>query len=1123
MRSTASGLLFSASDLVTFMGCRHATWLDATAARGGPRPPDIVDAQTALLQQRGLEHERAYLRELGEAGLKIETIAPEGTVDERAAATREAMKRGADIIYQGALIDRPWHGYSDFLRRVEVPSLLGAWSYVVIDTKLARTAKASHAVQLGVYAKLLKADQGVLPGTLHVKLGDNTEASLKTNDCNDYIGAAMQRFEQFVGEPPAASEPEPCAQCQYCHWATVCEARWIETDHLSGVANMRSTQARYLREAGISTMAELASIKKGVVKGLAPAIVERLSEQARLQVAKRADGQDRFEILPIDAGRGFCRLPKPDAGDMFFDMEGDPLYPGGLEYLFGFVTGAADKAVFTPFWAHDRGEENRAFEQAVDFIVRRLAAHPDAHVYHYAAYEASALKRLSTLHGTREAEIDDLLRRGKLVDLYRVVAEGVRVSEPRYSIKNIEVFYMEKRAGEVKTAGDSVVMYERWRELQEAALLAEIADYNRVDCVSTAMLRDWLLGIRPASAVWFVREASGGEQEKSDKRAAAEQRTAVLSDRLHRSSDPAAATLADLLEFHRREAKPDYWAMFDRQLRPDEDLIDDAECLGGLVAAPVAQGVADKQSLLFTYDYPAQDTKIRQDDKPLLADSLKPAGEVVMHDEKARRIQLRRGKKAGALPRTLSLIPSGPIDTTTIKDAIFRVAEAACAGSGDYRAARGLLAKAPPRLTAGKTLAGIAGDPLARAMAAVQALDESYLVIQGPPGAGKTYTSARAIVALLQAGKRVGIASNSHKAINKLLEEVEAVALAKGFAFRGMKKSSKESQFFSGMYVANTTENADVAGHQLIAGTAWLFSRTDLDRTLDYLFVDEAGQVSLANVVAMGTSARNIVLVGDQAQLGQPIKGTHPGESGSSALEYVLREHATVPDDLGIFLPASRRMHPNVCGFISEAFYEGRLEAAAGNERQGIVMGSGAHAAIKASGLSFVDVEHTGCGQRSEQEAEVVNWLVDCLLEQEWSDRDGNRRNLTLDDILIVTPYNMQVACLEGTLPAGARIGTVDKFQGQEAPVVIVSMTTSSGEEMPRDHEFLFSRNRLNVAISRAQGLAIVVASPRLLAVPCKTIGQMKLVNALCWAKAYAQRDPTNDQLVGQRRAAACS
>lgn len=1118
MRSTANGLLFSASDLVTFMGCRHATWLDAAAARGGAKSPEVVDAQTELLQQRGLEHERAYLQELQSAGLRIETIAAEGSVDERALATREAMRRGADIIYQGALLDRPWHGYSDFLRRVEVPSTLGGWSYVVVDTKLARTAKASHAAQLGVYAKLLETEQGVLPETLHVKLGDGTEASLPASDCNHYIGAAMQRLEKYVAEPPAQSEPEPCTQCQYCRWLPVCEARWAEVDHLSGVANMRSTQARYLRDAGITTMAQLASWKGSNLKGLAPAIVDRLSHQARLQVAKRTDGEDRYEVLPIEPGRGFFRLPKPSAGDIYFDMEGDPLYPGGLEYLFGFVTGSSAAPVFTPFWAHNRDEEKRAFEEAVDFIVDRLTAYPDAHVYHYAAYEASALKRLSTLHATREAEIDDLLRRGKLVDLYRVVAEGVRVSEPRYSIKNLEVFYMQKRAGEVKTAGDSVVMYERWRELQDAVLLAEIADYNRIDCVSTVMLRDWLLGIRPGSATWFVQLAADQAPEKAEKREEAGRRTADLAQRLHRSGDACAPILADLLEFHRREAKPDYWAMFDRQMRPDEDLIEDAECLGGLVAAPVAQGVPDKQSLLFTYEYPAQDTKIREDDKPLLSDSLKPAGEVVMHDEKTRRIQLRRGKKSGPLPGTLSLIPSGPIETTTIKDAIFRVAEATTSNSRDYRAVRGLLAKTAPRLFEGKKLSTLAGDPLTRTLTAIEALDESYLVIQGPPGAGKTYTSARAIIALLEKGKRIGIASNSHKAINKLLEEVEAVALSKGFAFRGIKKSSKESQFFAGVFVGNTTDNAAVAGHQLIAGTAWLFSRADLDRTLDYLFVDEAGQVSLANVVGMATSSKNIVLVGDQAQLGQPIKGSHPGESGSSALEYVLREHATVPDDLGIFLPTSRRMHPDVCGFISEAFYDGRLEAAAGNDRQGLVLRTGSHPAVKPSGLSFVDVEHAGCGQRSEQEAEVVSWLFDSLIDQEWVDRDGKKRTLTLDDILVVTPYNMQVACLEGTLPAGARIGTVDKFQGQEAPVVIVSMTTSSGEEMPRDHEFLFSRNRLNVAISRAQGLAIVVASPRLLEVPCKTIGQMKLVNALCWAKAYAER--AQDGRVGGQRAA---
>jgi uncharacterized protein len=1098
--------LFSASDLVTFLGCRHATLLDLKAAQGGPKAPEQHDAQTELLQQKGLEHEAAYLDRLRSEGLSVETISSSATLDERVAATRAAMQRGVDIVYQGALLVRPWHGYSDFLRKVDVPSKLGAWSYIVLDTKLSRTAKPSHVIQLGVYASLIEQVQGVVPANVGVLLGDGTEAVLRTHDYTRYMQAAADRLVSFTENPPQASPPEPCSQCLYCRWKPVCDAEWQDKGHLSLVANIRSTQIRTLDDAGISTIDALAGYAGPSIKGLPDALLARLKRQAALQVAKRKDGQNRHEVLPVEPGRGFGRVPQSDPGDLFFDMEGDPLITGGLEYLFGFINGPSDKPIFRAFWAHSREEEKKAFEDAIDFMVERLQAHPAAHIYHYASYEASALKRLSVFHGTREAELDDLLRRRKLVDLYRVVIEGVRVSEPSYSIKNMEAFYMPKREGEVKTAGQSVVVYENWRKLQDPALLREIEDYNRIDCVSTLLLRDWLNSIRPATASWFSgADAAAQEDEKADDRQAAEQRTALMHAALTRCGTPGTATLADLLEFHRREAKPVHWAMFDRQYRPEEDLIDDAECLGGVhdVGVPPAP---IKQSFVYTFGFPAQDFKLRDEDKPLLSESLAPAGEIVDIDEKARRIQLKRGKKGGALPARFSLLPPKPIGSTVLKDAIFRVAEAASQNGNAYRAVRDLLEKSPPRLSGGTVLAELQGDAVARAVAAISALDQSYLLIQGPPGAGKTYTSGQAIVTLLEAGKKVGVASNSHKAINKLLAEVESVARSRGFSFRGMKKSSKESQFFDGMMIANTTENAEVVGHQLIAGTAWLFSRQDLDRQLDYLFVDEAGQVSLGNIVAMGTSTKNLVLVGDQMQLGQPIKGTHPGESGSSSLEYVLGELATVPPHMGIFLPTSRRMHPAVCAFISAAFYDDRLEPAPGNEVQRLVLSSERHEALKPVGLSFVEVKHQGCAQRSDEEAVVVKAIVESLLRQRWVDRDGAEKPIGLDDILVVTPYNMQVANLEGTLPAGAKIGTVDKFQGQEAPVVILSMTTSSAEEMPREHEFLFSRNRLNVAISRAQGLAILVASPRLLEVPCRTIEQVKLVNALCWAEAYSRQ-----------------
>jgi len=265
--------------------------------------------------------------------------------------------------------------------------------------------------------------------------------------------------------------------------------------------------------------------------------------------------------------------------------------------------------------------------------------------------------------------------------------------------------------------------------------------------------------------------------------------------------------------------------------------------------------------------------------------------------------------------------------------------------------------------------------------------------------------------------------------------------------------------------------------------------------------------VSIANVVAMGVSARNIVLVGDQMQLGQPMQGVHPGESGTSALEFVLGDLATVPADRGIFLPVTRRMHPDVCRFISEAVYEGRLQPAPGNSNQKLKLSPGADAALRSTGISFIPVVHEDCSQKCEEEAQRIQALYRSLLAQSWTNQEGESHPITPADILVVSPYNMQVNLLKSVLPDGARVGTVDKFQGQEAAAVLISMTASTAGDIPRGIEFLYSRNRLNVAISRAQCLAIVVASPKLLEAPCSTIEQMKLVNTLCFVKTYADAE----------------
>lgn len=1110
------GKIFSASDLVNFMSCAHATNLDVqNLVTPTTFAPD--DESAVLLQEKGIEHERAFLERLRSDGLSIVEIAAQGTLAQRVEATRRALRDGPDVIYQGAFLVGRWHGYSDFLlKRSDTVSALGDYAYDVADTKLARSAKAKHVLQLCVYAEMLAAEQGVMPPSMHVVLGTGEIATVPTASVFHYHHFARRRFEVFVDGAPVASTADPCGHCTFCRWHDRCDEFWEASDHLSIVAGMGRSQTDALRAFGIVDIGGLAAVRSGTrVPGVQPGTLAKLSAQAGLQRHQRTTGERRIEILPLSDGRGFARLPEPDEGDMFFDMEGDPLFDGGLEYLFGIVALDGGTDVFQKFWAHDRDAEKLAFERTMDFMTERLARHPRAHIYHYASYEQTALKRLAMYHGTRENEVDDLLRADRLVDLYKVVAEAIRTSEPRYSIKNMEAFYLPGgRQGEVKTAGDSIVIYERWRQIGDDAMLQEIADYNEIDCRSTRLCRDWLLSLRPAGTAWFTgRTLTPPDPVRTAARQETDERTRRLAHALLAGGDlPWRRLLVDLLEFHRREAKPTWWAMFARQEMDAEELTNDAECISDLRPHPDRRPWTDKKSVVHPFTFPPQDFKMRVGDKPLRSGSLEAAGEIVSLDEDERVIELKLGPSRSAIEPGCGLIPEGPIGDKPLRAAVHRYAEDVAAGGNRYAAVGSILRRDRPRLAGrepGQPVVPEGEDATAGAIAALRDLDESYVLVQGPPGAGKTYTSSQAIVALLAEGKRVGVASNSHKAINNLLAEVQAMATAQGLHVAGMKKSSREDQMLNGggwiEDVVGGTGSGVAPRHRLVAGTAWLFAREDLDQAFDHLFIEEAGQVSLANVIAMGTAARNIVLVGDQMQLSQPIKGTHPGGSGLSALDHLLQGHATVPRDQGVFLPVTRRMHPDLCRFISDAVYEGRLQAEESTILQRIEVDTAADPeALAVAGLRFVDVEHVGRTQRSPEEVERLTRTYAALLGSSWTDRHGVQHRIGLDDILVVSPYNMQVELLKRRLPDGARVGTVDKFQGQEAPVVLVSMATSSGDDLPRNIEFLYSRNRMNVAISRARCLAVIFANPRLLQIPCSTIEQMELVDGLCWAKQYA-------------------
>lgn len=973
MQKKENEILYSATDLVNFMQCEHRTTMDMINLET-PMEKAESSEEMKLIQDRGFDHEHEYVKRLKNEAEHVAEITS-GDFDEAVAETLEALKKGADVICQATLRDGCFIGHADFLRRIDKPSLLGDHSYEVVDTKLSRTAKPSYIIQLCFYSELLSKMQGHDPESMYLVLGDMREEKFSYTNYAKYYASIKRKFFKKVESNDRNTYPEPCELCDMCDWREICAKRWEEDDHLCQVANITKIQMNRLRDVGVATLKELALLHEGTqIPKMASETLEKLRHQASLQLRKREAGEDICELLPRDPDglRGLARLPKPDEGDIFFDMEGDPLEAGGLEYLFGAYYKDGDHYSYRAFWGHNRVQEKKAFADFMDFVKKRLRKYPNAHIYHYAHYEETALKRLMCLHGTKETEVDDLLRKRKLVDLFKVVREGVRVSEPGYSIKNIEKFYMkEKRDGEVTTALGSVVYYERWRQEKKPELLKQIEEYNENDCRSTYLLREWLLERRPEGISWFKptdeeQEKPGEEDNLTDAELLLIPYRKALSDTLPEDRNDWTEEnrmnelVYYLLDFHRRADKPGYWELFSREEMTDDEAIEDPECLGRLQIGRENPPFQDKQSYVYAYSFDEQDTKIKTGDRCVRVgvESRDPVNDLVV-DENNGKVTFRYAANRPKLPDVISIGPSGPLDTSSIRYALRRFANSVIKNNNSYPAIKKLLKQEQPSVKGLRRDSPIIDESkniLDQTISQVEKLDDSYVFIQGPPGSGKTFTGGHVIVNLLQKGYRVGVTSNSHKAINNLLSKVEEVAVEKEFGFSGVKKSTKdkEDSYLNGKFIRDVFNYDEIesGGHKLVAGTAWLFSRETLDRRLDFLVVDEAGQVALGNLIAVGTSAKNIVLLGDQMQLGQPIQGVHPGDSGMSSLDYLLYGKATIPLEMGIFLKTTWRMHPDVCSFISDAVYDGRLLPEPENEKQALILNKNAHPALKPCGVS---------------------------------------------------------------------------------------------------------------------------------------------------------------------------
>lgn len=1116
MRFYQNQLIYSASDFIQFMKCRYASQqayqqVHRLHEQGVTAASQhiVVDDTTQLLQQRGLQHEDDYLQQLKQQHATVVEIEHRDLAT-AAELTRVAMRSGAEIIYQATFFQGQRAGHADFLRRVEQPSQLGAWSYEVIDTKLAKQVRVDFLLQLAFYSDLLAQEQGVLPTQLYVVLGTQQEARIATHRVWAYYQLHQGEFLRQIAQLAAqALYPVPCAACQYCPLQQACEQRWQQDQHLNRLAGISQVQLAKLERIGIASIPALAKWPpQHPIKGIASESLARLVHQAQLQHQSNHTGQAYVEVLPaVHAARGFALLPQPSVHDLYFDMEGDPLTVGGLEYLFGLLLPPYDQSGFETFWALKKSDEKASFERFIDRVIAHCTQYPDAHIYHYAPYEPTALKRLMTEYATREAEVDWLLRQQKLVDLYAVVRHAIRTSEPRYSIKNLERFYMQQREGEVTDAGASIVYFAKWMDSQEPKFLQDIEAYNLDDCISTQLLHQWLLTLKPTDLAFRANASADTstapvviltEVEQTLQRYAEK----LQVDRLDLSQPLTEPQRIDhliylLLDFYRRCDKPMWWQYFERLASDVETLLDDNECLAQLQFIEQLDTPKGKQNLWMQYQYTEQESKLKAGQYIELLGVPNSNNPEKLLSVKIESIDAANGhvvlscNKKISLPEQLpALLPIPKQLSGSLKQQLFVFADRWLAGTAQDSAVAAFLRRDLPQLrpnqqgdtTPPNPLLDPAQAALPQICELVSRLDHSYLFLQGPPGTGKSYTGSKLIIHLLKQGHRIGVMANSHHAIHNLLDAVCQRAAEQSYALRGCKKMTKhspESEYQHSSF-QNIASSADVMNTdaKLLAGTVYFFADplfADAEQSLDYLVIDEAGQVSLADVIVAAQFCKNIILLGDQMQLSQPIQGCHPAESGLSALEYLLGEDATISAQHGIFLDHTYRVHSSISEVLSTHIYDGRLRSAAVADQRRLILTPECQQQLLSTGLLSWPVQHEGYSQRCEPEAQAVADLLQQLCQQSVQDENGQIRQLTLEDVVILSPYNLQVNCLIEHLPVGARVGTVDKFQGQEAAVVVVSMATSHPDLLPRDISFAYSLNRLNVAVSRAQCLAIML------------------------------------------------
>lgn len=1096
---------YAPTDLSNHLHCKHLTALDVQVKRGERAAPEpFHNASLEALKQKGIMFEQERLAQYKAQGLRVFELVYGDPDAER--KTIGAMRAGYDVIYQARLKAERWAGWADFLLKVDVLSSLGNWSYEVWDTKLATTTKAATLLQIGLYTRQVAELQGLEPTHMGVLKPDG-EDRFRYHDYAAYIRQAQRRLEDFLHAMPE-TYPDPVPFCDNCRWWKECNARRRQDDHLAFVAGLGRRQWIELRSHDIPTLEALANLPEPIPfrpeRGSLHTF-NRLRDQALLQYqSRRQAGSPLHKILPPEPGRGLHLLPEPSVHDIFLDFEGARMVePDGLEYLIGYCY----QDTYTALWACDESEEAANFEAFIHWAYQRWKENPSLHIYHYAPYETTAVKRLAGKYARCENEVDAFLRAGTFVDLYQVLRQTLMASVERYSLKDLEPFFGFQRKMDLRAVSGPKAAFEFLLEINRPEEAADedrqvIRQYNEDDCRALPALRTWLENIRHGLVVAGndIPRPEPGIGEANENITQHQENIRPLFLALQQDLPPASAdrtpeqqarfVLSHFLDWYRREQKAFWWEYYRLLSLEPEERLDERKTIGQLEFT--GESFRVNRSTAFRYRFPPQEIDLKEGE--LKDPSGQATGQLHRLDKDQGILEIRRGPTLQNRKHPDAVIQHILVNTHVKEASIIRFAEwvvkeqeGLSADRPAFRVGRRLLLRQPPQVPPAAT--GL--DPVDHATDILLQMDGDYLAIQGPPGAGKSYLGSHLILRLVQKGKKVGITALSHQVITNLLQKTYDLARTEFPELAILQKGSHVADWT--MVDANQAVFEQMSNHHIIAGTSFLWAQPGFqDRTVDYLFVDEAGQLALIDTVALAQATCNLVLLGDPNQLQQPQQGVHPAGTEVSALEHILRGQATIPADQGLFLATTWRMHPAVNQLVSELFYDGLLSSEPHLERQKLTGETIGHV-----GLAHLAVEHSGNTAVAPEETDAVVRLVAALTDgnHHYTDEKGQERILTLADIKVISPYNAQVNLLRAALPA-LQIGTVDKFQGQEAPVVIYSVASSSPDLAPRGMEFLYSPNRFNVAVSRAKVLFVLVSTAEIFEAEGKSPREMTLANS---------------------------